>query len=222
MLKRSNRSASIRISLNQNGDVVVSAPRLVPQFLIDRFVANNQSWIERQRRKIGLRKTVYPSFNWDENIVSYLGQLYLIKVDANNRGEKVEFINGTCTVRPVTGQVVDAKKTLLHWLKNHAEHYILHRVVEWAKTMGVSFGTVRFGQQTSRWGSCSGDNNLRFNWRLIHFPAAVIDYVVIHELAHTIHHDHSPQFWQVVSRYCPDWKSQRRYLRNQSISIESI
>jgi len=219
MLKRSNRSASIRLSLDHNGMVSVSAPRLMPKFMVDAFIKQNMSWIERQKRKIMLKKTANPSLNWNERIVSYLGMLYSIKVSAEV-GQKVELQKGICLIRPITGSVADAKKTLLSWLKIRAEKEIIERVTYWAAEMNVRFGTVRFGQQASRWGSCSGDNNLRFNWRLIHFPAEVIDYVVIHELAHTVHHNHSDQFWSLVKQYCSDWKEQRKFLKRQAISIE--
>jgi predicted metal-dependent hydrolase len=219
MLKRSNRSASIRISLDHSGAVSVSAPQLVPKMVIDAFVKKNSAWIERQRYKMRLKKSVNPSLEWSEKILSYFGRLYSIKT-SDEPGKKIDMQNGICWVRPITGLEKDAKRTLLSWLKVKAEAHIIERVVDWAETMGVEYGSVRFGQQSSRWGSCSGENNLRFNWRLIHFPAEVIDYVVIHELAHTVHHDHSPHFWQLVARYCPGWKDHRRFLKRQVISKE--
>jgi predicted metal-dependent hydrolase len=221
VLKRTGRSASIRISLNHEGDVLVTAPTLAPRFMIDRFVSQNHDWIERQQRRLLLRKSANPNLDWSEGLLSYLGRLYSIKV-VDSSGQKVEFSNGICYVRPVTGVAADGKKTLLAWLKIQAEKYILERVMYWSEIMSTSFGTVRFGQQSSRWGSCSGENNLRFNWRLIHFPKEIIDYVVIHELAHTVHHDHSSAFWGVVNTYCPSWKEQRRFLKRQAVSIEKM
>lgn len=197
----------------------MSAPGLMPKFVIDRFVNQNTAWIERQKHRIKLRQTANPSLDWEQKIVSYLGSLYSIKVSGET-GNKVEIDNGICWIRPITGSAADAKKTLLAWLKISAEKHILKRVIYWADKMQVSFGSVRFGQQSSRWGSCSGENNLRFNWRLIHFPEEVIDYVVIHELAHTVHHDHSNRFWDLVQQYCMSWKEQRRFLKRQSVMIE--
>jgi len=220
VLKRVARARAIRISLNHEGQVVVSAPRFALKIMIDAFVRQNQAWIERQQQRLKLRQTANPSLNWEERVVSYLGSLYKIEFSLDSN-EKVRLEAGKCLVKPITLDKEDVKKTLLSWLKIQAEKYILERTIFWAEKMEVKYGGVRFGQQSSRWGSCSGDNNLRFNWRLIHFPTEVIDYVVIHELSHTIHHDHSDRFWGVVATYCPTWKQERHFLKRQTIGIEN-
>jgi predicted metal-dependent hydrolase len=218
-LKRRGKLGSIRLSLNQNGDVVVSAPKLIPKPFIDQFVSQQQEWIMRQQKKIILRRVSNPTLDWKSGILAYLGLLYSIKVDTLAK-EKVSFEKGLCVVRPVTGLASDGQKTLISWLRVKAEEFISKRVAVWAEKMEVAYGTIRFGQQVSRWGSCSGDNNLKFNWRLIHFPKEVVDYVVIHELAHTIHHDHSASFWNLVGSYCPTWKEQRKFLKRQVVLKE--
>ena len=218
ILKRTNRSRAIRISLNHAGEVIVTAPRFVVKFMIEQFVKQNEGWIERQQQRLTLRKSVSPNLNWDEGVISYLGTLYYIKF--KETGAKVVFENGICWVHPVTSLEADVKQTLLRWLKMNAEKDIAGRTRAWAGTMGVRYGTVRFGQQASRWGSCTGEGNLRFNWRLIDFPPEVIDYVVIHELSHTVHHDHSDRFWHLVEQYCPHWKEQRKFLKRQMVTKE--
>jgi len=219
VLKRVARARAIRISLGHDAQVVVTAPRFALKMMIDAFVSQNQAWIERQQQRLKLRQTANPSLNWDEGVISYLGRLYKIEfcMDGN---EKVRFEAGKCLVKPVTLNKADIKKTLLSWLKIQAEKHILNQTRYWAEKMEVKYGGVRFGQQSSRWGSCSGENNLRFNWRLIHFPAEVIDYVVIHELSHTVHHDHSDRFWNLVAKHCPTWKQERTFLKRQAIGIE--
>jgi hypothetical protein len=218
VLRRTSRSRAIRISLNHEGEVIVTAPKFVLGFMIEQFVKQNEPWITRQQQRLVLKKSVSPTLNWEEGVISYIGTLYYIKF--RDSGGKVSFENGVCWVHPVTSLESDVKTTLLRWLKMYAEKDIATRTNEWAKTMGVKFGSVRFGQQVSRWGSCTGEGNLRFNWRLIHFPSDVIDYVVIHELSHTVHHDHSDRFWSLVEKYCPSWKEQRKYLKRQMVSKE--
>mgnify|MGYP000808458108 FL=1 len=65
-----------------------------------------------------------------------------------------------------------------------------------------------------RWGSCSTKGNLNFNWKLVLMPPEILDYVVVHELAHIRHHDHSPAFYAEVERYLPDWRARRELLKN--------
>jgi len=217
-LKRIARSASIRIRLNNEGQVIVSSPLFVSRSQIDAYVRQTEPWIRRQQEKLKLKLMSYPNLNWEEGTVSYLGKLHPIRF--RTTGDKVTIENGVFWINPVTGIETDAKRTLVQWLSYKSKLEILNRVKYFGSIMRVKYNEVRFGQQTTRWGSCSGNNNLRFNWRLIHFPLEVIDYVVIHELSHTIHHNHSKNFWQLVEKYCPNWKTQRNFLKRQVVIKE--
>lgn len=219
-LKRSHRTRSIRIRLRDDGGLLVSAPVLLPRIFIDRFVVQSQSWIERQQRKLSLKRLANPTIDWKGMVVSIWGKLYTIQLAHNPHHTKVVLKNNICQVSPVTGLASDMKKTLLGWLKRNAEVEIVKKVHFFAERMNTHCGQISFGQQSSRWGSCSHDNNLRFNWRLIHFPHDVVDYVVIHELAHTIEHNHSSAFWNIVATHCPQWKDRRNYLKRQILHIE--
>ncbi len=84
--------------------------------------------------------------------------------------------------------------------------------------MGVSFGRVSVRNQRTRWGSCSSDGNLNFQYRLYYLPEELMDYVVIHELAHRRHMNHSPAFWAEVARICPDYKKRMKMLRQIPLS----
>lgn len=96
------------------------------------------------------------------------------------------------------------------------------RATLWAERMGVKFGRIRVKNQRSLWGSCTPDGNLNFNWRLTLAPPEVLDYVVIHELAHRAEMNHSPRFWAIVERYCPEQKERRRWLRKNGQRLFTI
>ena len=83
----------------------------------------------------------------------------------------------------------------------------------WAAKMGVTYGTISIRQQATRWGSCSSRGNLNFNWTLILTPEPLQDYVVVHELAHIRHKNHSPAFYAEVERYLPDWRQRQTLLK---------
>jgi predicted metal-dependent hydrolase len=104
------------------------------------------------------------------------------------------------------------------FLKNTAEKYIIPRTHQLAGFMGLNFKKITLRQQKTRWGSCSSDKNLNFNWRLVHHPIEVIDYVIIHELAHLKHLDHSKNFWQFVNEFDPSFKRHRNYLKRRGMS----
>lgn len=87
------------------------------------------------------------------------------------------------------------------------------RVAHWSRVMGLSPSGVKITAARTRFGSCSGKNSLCFSFYLMQYPAEAIDYVVVHELAHIRHHDHSPAFYALVAQYLPDWKARMRLLR---------
>lgn len=99
-----------------------------------------------------------------------------------------------------------------------ARAYIPGRVAYFAARMGVTYGRITIREQKTRWGSCSSKGNLNFNWKLMMMPKEVLDYVVVHELAHRKEMNHSKAFWAVVEKELPDYKERRRLLKEQTIA----
>ena len=98
--------------------------------------------------------------------------------------------------------------------KKIAKQKIIERVDYYADRMGIDYGSISMRNQKSRWGSCSSKGNLNFNYRLAYLPQELLDYVVVHELAHRRHMDHSKAFWQEVETYYPAYKECRRTLND--------
>ena len=99
-------------------------------------------------------------------------------------------------------------------LRNLAQEYIPRRVAQLAPLVGVTPTGVKITSARKRFGSCSGKNSLCFSWRLMQYPREAIDYVIIHELIHILHHDHSAAFWAAVARVMPDYKQRQALLRD--------
>ena len=91
-----------------------------------------------------------------------------------------------------------------------AKRIFPERTAYFAKRMGVDYGRITIREQKTRWGSCSSKGNLNFNCLLMLTPPEVIDYVVVHELCHFLHGNHSADFWREVERYLPDWQARRK------------
>lgn len=87
------------------------------------------------------------------------------------------------------------------------------RVAYYARIMGVTYGRISIRDQKTRWGSCSSQGNLNFNYRLYFLPGELMEYVIVHELAHRRHMNHSKEFWAEVERYCPDYRHCREQLK---------
>ena len=121
---------------------------------------------------------------------------------------------------PIPPVAVDApikagapKGDLVSLFRARAEH--------WAPFLGVSFNRVSVKDQRTLWGSCTREGNLNFSWRLALAPDAVLDYLIVHELAHRAQMNHSRRFWEVVERVCPAHRSHRRWLRKNAAALHS-
>ena len=94
-----------------------------------------------------------------------------------------------------------------------AKEYLPMRVDYWSDIMGLTPTGLKITSARTRFGSCSGKNSICFSWRLMQYPPEAIDYVVVHELAHIRHHNHSPAFYALIERYMPDWRERMKLLK---------
>ena len=101
--------------------------------------------------------------------------------------------------------------------KRQIRRLVEQRVFFYSELMGISYGRISMRNQKTRWGSCSSDGNLNFNCRLLYVPLELLDYVVVHELAHRRHMNHSPEFWREVERYMPDYRERRASLKRYRV-----
>lgn len=97
--------------------------------------------------------------------------------------------------------------------KEEAKRIFPARAEYFARRMGVTYGRITIREQKTRWGSCSRAGNLNFNWKLVLMPPEILDYVVVHELAHRKEMNHSPAFWAVVEKELPDYRRRREELK---------
>jgi len=114
-------------------------------------------------------------------------------------------------------QAEDSKKHIktifTDWLKEYARKIISERTKELSRVHGFEYKKISIREQSTRWGSCSSEKNLNFNWKLILAPPLVLDYVIIHELSHTIEMNHSRAFWKVVENVMPNYNEYRNWLK---------
>lgn len=112
--------------------------------------------------------------------------------------------------------------SVLRLLRREAQGACRQRALTASARIGVPLGRVRVRDMKTRWGSCTAAGDVTFNWRLVHAPLAVLDYVVAHEVAHRRHMDHSSAFWRVVETLYPDYRAQERWLRDEGRTLFSF
>lgn len=170
----------------------------------------------------GLKKDIPEIFSQRQNQPAlpfmkkllFRGELYdIVPVNAPGALSDVKLENGTVAVT-CDFSAVHPKNALETWVKAQAEALIAGRVAVWCEKMSVACARVSVKDQKTLWGSCSTRGNLNFSWRLVKAPPAVLDYLVIHELAHLVHMNHDENYWQLVAVHCPDYKVYRRWLND--------
>lgn len=222
--RKNPRSKSLKITVSSLGEVIVSTPPYAPKALVDRFVQTNHNWIELQQRKIA-SKMAHMSTDTSVHIFGKEYQRHdvhtpTIPVGIHIRGEEVVF-NAPYSTKIDSPELITRsyQNYITAFLKKTAHRYIIPRTKALATTMNTSYGSITLKEQKTRWGSCSSLGNLTFNWRLVHFEPPIIDYVIIHELAHRTHMDHSTAFWKLVETYDPEYKIKRGWLKRNGLSL---
>jgi predicted metal-dependent hydrolase len=105
------------------------------------------------------------------------------------------------------------KSLFKKWYQGQAEKILLDKTELYAKIIGVNPGRISFKSFKSRWGSCSINGDLQYNWRIVMAPEEIINYLVVHELCHILHHNHSSVYWRTVARFYPEYKQSRAWLK---------
>lgn len=229
--RKSSRSKRISIRIGPER-VRVTAPNRATKREIREFVKLNQDWIYNNWIKIQekhqerLLKAPHRLYQ-DGETLPLLGQgvqLHILKVNQKTmtlrylKEEKRINIQFPEFVAPEDER--EATQGILQkWFKLKAREVFQSKLDQWSIRMGVNYKEFRLKEQKTRWGSCSSKGNINLNWRAVMAPESVVDYLVIHELAHLKHMDHSSAFWDFVSRYCPDYADCRHWLKVNGESL---
>lgn len=150
------------------------------------------------------------------DILYYLGEKRSLRVirEERSRARVKQVMESLLLWVPYEADYEYRREQLEKWYRKEAALIFQEKAEEFAARLQVSFCDIRIKDQKSRWGSCSSKRNMNFNWRLLMAPEPVCDYVIIHELCHLVHMNHSADFWQLVESICPDYRQYKRWLRD--------
>jgi predicted metal-dependent hydrolase len=208
-LVRSNRR-SVAIHITAAAEVEVRAPFRTPLDEIDQFVADKLHWIDKHVADMEQRSLKKAAFTLDYGDYAMLvGKPYPITAKDGRRAG----FDGNRFYLPTGLASADIKHALVQVYKSLAKQLFRAKVSQYAQQMEVSPTAVRVTSAKTRWGSCSTRDSVSFSWMLVMADEDVIDYVVVHELAHILQHNHSTGFWQAVQAVLPDFRSRRLQLK---------
>lgn len=212
-LVRSKRK-TLSVSVNALGEVTLRAPLRASQEDIDAFLSKHEAWVLRmQRRKLASGITL-PTENLEGYTLLLLGEEYTLTLHA---GERVAL---DAEHKRLYLPEKNAKKRLVDWIKENALRICQQVTKRKALEMHVNVTSVSITSARSFWGICTAQNEIRFSYRLLYVPKDVFEYVVVHELSHVKHKNHSTAFWREVERYVPNWKMKRKWLKDKALLMQ--
>ncbi len=197
----------MRVTVDRAGAIEVVLPQRMPLHAAEDAVRELRPWIDRrladarrQRAAVLARGDTLP----------YLGQTLLVRAErgrarVTRRGETLLVPDGA-----------ERSEAIERWYRRMAREEFRSRLDRACAIGGFSYTRLTVRDQRTRWGSCSRGGAVSFNWRLLLAPEAVLDYVVWHEVCHLAFMDHSPRFWGLVARYCPEHREHAAWLRRNA------
>ena len=213
------KTAAIKI---QKGKVFVIVPQGLAIATIELLVAKKSRWIKEklliQNKIIAIKPKEFAS----GESFSCLGREHPLKIEPGLYPViKLHQDELVVSVRDQTADNAQAiKQLLIKWYKQQAEAELRDKTESYSRVIGVNPSSVTIKTFKSRWGSCSITRGIQYNWKIIIAPDRIVNYVVIHELCHILHHNHSPAFWKAVERYCHDYRDCNAWLKMNGARLE--
>lgn len=216
---RSAKRKTLTLTVERDSTIVVKAPESLTDEAIDRVVQTKLAWLyDKLKQAPKYQARPHPPGKEIVNGESalYLGQEYPITLTEGAAGE-IQFENGFLVPRLDRDAT---RKAFLNWYRKQANDIILPRLDRFSSDLGVVFARASIVDDRLRWGACTPSGNIRLNWRLIKAPMPVIDYVLVHELAHLLESNHTPSFWSIVRAKVVGADKSKNWLRDHGQLLE--
>jgi predicted metal-dependent hydrolase len=211
IVRSTARKKTIALAVLAGGEVVVRSPLRVPGPELAAFVEARVPWLLRQMEREKARPDA-PGPPGDGQVVHYGGWALTLRVEVAAK-RSVRVVGDSLVVAGPGLSDAAVERALGRWYVERAGDAVTVAVARWASAVGREPATVSIRDQKRRWGSCSTDGSIRINWRCVAFPPEVLNYVVVHELCHLVHHNHSALFWAEVARVMPGYREHRKALK---------
>jgi predicted metal-dependent hydrolase len=221
---RTNRQKTATVKVEE-GMVSVVVPDDLSDARIEEVVRKKTRWVREKLLLQRQHNQIKPKEYVSGECFTYLGKNYRLKVDVvtYRSEESVKLIRGRLVVSLTKGDdnCDLIRANLEQWYKFHAEQKLQDKVHRYADIIGVSPKSVGIRTFKSRWGSCSTNGDVTFNWKIIIASNRIVDYVVVHELCHMKHHDHSAAFWNSVEKVIPDYQACKEWLKENGNRLQA-
>lgn len=210
LIKEQRRTATI--SVNDALEVIVKVPSFMSKQQVDQFVNNNKEWIEKTKEA---KKQQTLKNDWLlTGKVLYLGEYWPVEIKKALYQKPYARFNKEKGFTVFTdGTEACSRKQMETFFRQSALTYLSELTKEYARRIDVTYNKITIRKQATRWGSCSSNGNLSYNLKIMCAPKEMIEYVILHEVMHLRHFDHSKMFWQDIASYMPDYKDRMHYFK---------
>jgi len=221
-VRRSPRRTAMQITVDRGGELLLSAPERCPTSALERFVREKRFWIYT---KLAEKDALGPSAPLPKKQLvngegfPYLGRSYrLLLVDEQEAPVKLE----QGRFKMARAHAAAGRDHLIRWYTQRASAWLTTRVGRFQGRLGVEPAGLTVQDLGFRWGSCGKAGRLFFHWRTILLPPRVVEYVIVHELAHLHEPHHTPAFWARVERAMPDFAERKRWLGENAARVAAV
>ncbi len=218
---RKRKSLSIQIDIS--GNVKVISPLGKSTEEIFRILEGKSKWILKKRIELSEKASKKRSYGYvNGEAFAYLGRDYRLQiiVDSSARMPKVELSEDSLFVVSLTQDPQAIKEILRSWYKYKAKIIINERISLYQAYFDIKPSKVIVKDQSKRWGSCTSEGKLLLNWKCLMMPLEVLDYIIIHEMCHLVHMNHSKNFWDLVKRISPDYETHKKHLKDYGLMYD--
>lgn len=212
--KKISRGRNLSVSVQPTGKVVVRVPVGVPKNYVDNFVLSKLDWIKATIEKFKEKNSSLPKLLYETgDTISLFGETFKLVYVDSKFDTKLDSQQGILQIS--VPKKTDRKKTTKRILESYLKFFIQKKIQNYTKILNVKVKKVRIKTMKSLWGSCSFDNCLSFNLALVHCKPEIIEYLIVHEVCHTLEKNHSRNFWKLVKDLYPNFKNAELWLKNE-------
>ncbi|MGI9249642.1 MAG: M48 family metallopeptidase [Pseudohongiellaceae bacterium] len=216
-VRRSPRRKTLGLTVGRAGELVVHSPESANEAELRKWVKKKLLWVHQKLlHKEEYNSGVHKVEAVSGETIAYLGQNYRLKI-IKNQSTALHFDGQWFLLRE--NERVNASRHFQTWYRETGTAWLNERIQHWVPKVGVTPSRVVVRDLGFRWGSCGKNGVLYFNWRLLQLPVSLVDYVIVHELAHLHEHNHSPAFWRIIDRALPDWKERENELNHKRVEM---
>jgi len=216
--KRNARAVYVRLKINQAGELEATLPPRAPLRAVNHLLNDARDEIRSLLQKHAAKTVIYYE---DGQAIGHSHRLSIVVDETSTKPSRsikhqmlrVTLPRGSELTSSVSQDYIRA--SVKKALEKEARAYLPRRLQHMADTYGMTFESVRYGNQRGRWGSCSSQGTISLNVGLMSLPLELVDYVLVHELCHTKHMNHSTAFWELVETCMPDYRERRRELKDK-------